>query len=380
MMILRIFAIFKKELLQLKRDKTTFGMILMVPLVLLLLFGFAINTQIRNIPVGLVDQSHSALGRTISQMAEMTQTVVFVDSFATVEEAEKAMAQAKVRAVLILPRDVSGRLVRHPAMGHATPNSSNYHLTRPVGQWLVDGSDTMITAAIKGLANMPLGELMDQPVNGQVATFSVTPYYNPAQRSVVNIVPGLVGLILTMTMVMFTSAAIVRERERGNLEMLINTPISSFELMVAKILPFIVIGLIQTTIILSLGYFVFNVSVMGSISQLFMMTLLFIAASLVLGLIISTVAQTQLQAMQLTIFVLLPSILLSGFMFPYEGMPIEAQYIAEALPATHFIRSIRAIVLREVDVMDMAYDAIWLATFTLVGLLIASLRFKKRLD
>jgi ABC-2 type transport system permease protein len=197
---------------------------------------------------------------------------------------------------------------------------------------------------------------------------------------VVNIVPGLVGLILTMTMVMFTSAAIVRERERGNLEMLINTPISSFELMVAKILPFIVIGLIQTTIILSIGYFVFNVSVMGSISQLFMMTLLFIAASLVLGLIISTVAQTQLQAMQLTIFVLLPSILLSGFMFPYEGMPIEAQYIAEALPATHFIRSIRAIVLREVDVMDMAYDAIWLATFTLVGLLIASLRFKKRLD
>lgn len=380
MMILRIFAIFKKELLQLKRDKTTFGMIIMVPLVLLLLFGFAINTQIRNIPVGLVDQSHSALGRVISQMAEMTQTVVFVDSFATVQEAETAMAQAKVRAVLILPRDVAGRLAQHPVMGRPTPDSSNYHLTRSVGQWLVDGSDTMITAAIKGLANMPLGELKKQAVNGQVNTFSVTPYYNPAQRSVVNIVPGLVGLILTMTMVMFTSAAIVRERERGNLEMLINTPISPFELMVAKILPFILIGLIQTSIILSLGYVVFNVTVMGSIFQLFMMTLLFIAASLVLGLLISTIAQTQLQAMQLTIFVLLPSILLSGFMFPYEGMPEAAQYIAEALPATHFIRSIRAIVLREVDVMDMAFDAIWLVLFTLLGLIIASIRFKKRLD
>ncbi|KPV95087.1 Inner membrane transport permease YbhS [Pseudoalteromonas sp. P1-9] len=376
----RIFSIVKKELLQLKRDKTTFAMVVMIPLVQLLLFGFAINTQIRDIPVAVVDQSNSALGRVLIQTVEAGQTVKVVAKYPNVSLAEKAMAQAKVRAVLIIPRDVAERLSRHQALGSATPSSSNYQLVRPIGQWLVDGSDTMITGAIKGLANMPLGELMKQPVNRQVTTFAVTPYYNPAQRSVVNIVPGLVGVILTMTMVMFTSAAIVRERERGNLEMLINTPISSFELMLAKIIPFIFIGALQVTIILSLGYLVFDVKVVGSLLQLGLMTLLFISASLVLGLIISTIAKSQLQAMQLTVFVLLPSILLSGFMFPYEGMPEVAQYIAEGLPATHYIRAMRAIVLRDVEVSEMTYDALWLMGFTLLGLLIASLRFKKQLD
>ncbi|WP_100914163.1 ABC transporter permease [Pseudoalteromonas spongiae] len=376
----RIFSIVKKELLQLKRDKTTFAMVVMIPLVQLLLFGFAINTQIRDIPVAVVDQSNSALGRVLTQTVEASQTVKVVAKYPSVILAEKAMAQAKVRAVLVIPRDVAERLSRHQALGSATPSSSNYQLVRPIGQWLVDGSDTMITGAIKGLANMPLGELMKQPVNRQVTTFAVTPYYNPAQRSVVNIVPGLVGVILTMTMVMFTSAAIVRERERGNLEMLINTPISSFELMLAKIIPFIFIGALQVTIILSLGYLVFDVKVVGSLLQLALMTLLFISASLVLGLIISTIAKSQLQAMQLTVFVLLPSILLSGFMFPYEGMPEVAQYIAEGLPATHYIRAMRAIVLRDVEVSEMTYDALWLMGFTLLGLFIASLRFKKRLD
>ncbi|WP_394228433.1 ABC transporter permease [Pseudoalteromonas spongiae] len=376
----RIFSIVKKELLQLKRDKTTFAMVVMIPLVQLLLFGFAINTQIRDIPIAVVDQSNSALGRVLTQTVEASQTVKVVAKYPSVILAEKAMAQAKVRAVLVIPRDVAERLSRHQVLGSATPNSSNYQLVRPIGQWLVDGSDTMITGAIKGLANMPLGELMKQPVNRQVTTFAVTPYYNPAQRSVVNIVPGLVGVILTMTMVMFTSAAIVRERERGNLEMLINTPISSFELMLAKIIPFIFIGALQVTIILSLGYLVFDVKVVGSLLQLALMTLLFISASLVLGLIISTIAKSQLQAMQLTVFVLLPSILLSGFMFPYEGMPEVAQYIAEGLPATHYIRAMRAIVLRDVEVSEMTYDALWLMGFTLVGLIIASLRFKKRLD
>ncbi|MEI4550412.1 ABC transporter permease [Pseudoalteromonas spongiae] len=376
----RIFSIVKKELLQLKRDKTTFAMVVMIPLVQLLLFGFAINTQIRDIPIAVVDQSNSALGRVLTQTVEASQTVKVVAKYPNVSLAEKAMAQAKVRAVLVIPRDVAERLSRHQALGSATPNSSNYQLVRPIGQWLVDGSDTMITGAIKGLANMPLGELMKQPVNRQINTFAVTPYYNPAQRSVVNIVPGLVGVILTMTMVMFTSAAIVRERERGNLEMLINTPISSFELMLAKIIPFIFIGALQVTIILSLGYLVFDVKVVGSLLQLALITLLFISASLVLGLIISTIAKSQLQAMQLTVFVLLPSILLSGFMFPYEGMPEVAQYIAEGLPATHYIRAMRAIVLRDVEVSEMTYDALWLMGFTLLGLIIASLRFKKRLD
>jgi ABC-2 type transport system permease protein len=213
-----------------------------------------------------------------------------------------------------------------------------------------------------------------------VPTFEVTLYFNPEQRTAVNVVPGLVGVILTMTMIMFTSAAIVRERERGNMEMLINTPVRSLELMIGKIVPYIFIGFIQVGIILGLGYWVFSVTVTGTLVDLAVTTGLFIAASLSLGLVISTVAVNQLQAMQMTVFVLLPSILLSGFMFPYEGMPEAAQVIAEALPATHFMRVIRGVVLRDASLFELRGDLIWLALFGVVGLIVASYRFKKRLD
>lgn len=192
--------------------------------------------------------------------------------------------------------------------------------------------------------------------------------------------PGLIAVILTMTMILFTSAAIVRERERGNLELLITTPIKPLELMLGKIVPYILVGLVQMTIILGLGHLIFDVPINGAIAQLLMGTLLFIAASLTLGLIISTIAKTQLQAMQMTIFIILPTILLSGFMFPFEAMPKPAQWIAELLPATHFMRIIRAIVLRGGALSDMQFDALWLIGFTLVGILVASLRFNKRLD
>jgi len=172
----------------------------------------------------------------------------------------------------------------------------------------------------------------------------------------------------------------VRERERGNLEMLITTPVRPFELMLGKIIPYIFIGLVQTTIILGLGYSLFSVPINGGLLQLGIATLLFIGASLVLGLVISTIANNQLQSMQMTIFILLPSILLSGFMFPYEGMPVIAQYIAEILPATHFMRLIRGIALRDVDMLAMSYDFYWLILFTVAGLVIASTRFKKNLD
>jgi ABC-2 type transport system permease protein len=197
---------------------------------------------------------------------------------------------------------------------------------------------------------------------------------------VVNTVPGLVAVILTMTMILFTSAAIVREQERGNMEMLITTPLAPIELMIGKIVPYIFIGAIQVVIILGLGYWLFNVPINGGLSQLAIATLLFICASLVLGLVISTIAKSQLQSMQMTVFILLPSILLSGFMFPYDGMPLAAQYIAEAMPATHFIRLIRGVVLRDVAVVDMSFDMLWLIGFTLIGLAVAALRFKRTLD
>jgi ABC-2 type transport system permease protein len=238
----------------------------------------------------------------------------------------------------------------------------------------------MIASSIKSLRNMPLSEIYRQAPNRSTPTFEVTLFYNPEQRTAVNIVPGLVGTILTMTMIMFTSAAIVRERERGNMEMLINTPIRPIELMVGKIIPYIFIGLVQTIIILSLGHVLFNVPLDGNMIDLFVGTLLFIGASLSLGLVFSTIAQTQLQAMQMTVFVLLPSILLSGFMFPYEGMPVVAQYIAEALPATHFMRMIRGFVLRDATLMDVHRDVIWMSGFFVLGMVAAAVRFKKRLD
>lgn len=376
----RIRAILFKELRQLSRDRMTFGMVVMIPLVQLLMFGYAINTNVRDIPVGVVDDAKSALSRTLLQLVSATRVVTIKQHFDTVAEAEAALERTDVRAVLVIPADLPQRLVRHPSIGRGAPPSTDMETSRPVAGWFVDGSDTLIAGAIKSLGNMPLTELLGKPANRTVPTFAVALYYNPEQRTAVNIVPGLVGIILTMTMIMFTSAAIVRERERGNLEMLITTPVHSLELMLGKIIPYILIGFVQVFIILGLGYLIFNVPLAGGLLPLLLATLLFISASLVLGLVISTVAKTQLQSMQMTVFVLLPSILLSGFMFPYEGMPRAARYLAEALPATHFMRLIRGVVLKDVEVLAMTWDMGFLLVFTLAGLTVASLRFKKQLD
>jgi len=376
----RIQAIFFKELMQLKRDRMTFGMVIMIPLIQLMLFGFAINTNVRNIPVGVVDFSQTGLSRVLIQTVSATQVVSFKANYHSVEAAQKAIASSEVRAVLVIPKDVSKRLSRHPSVGLGSPPSTDEETNRPIAQWIVDGSDTMIAGSIKSLRNMPLNELLDKPSNRSTATFAVALLYNPEQRSTVNIIPGLVGIILTMTMIMFTSAAIVRERERGNLELLITTPVHSIELLIGKIIPYIFVVILQVVIILGLGHLIFNVPMNGSLLQLSFATILFISASLVLGLVISTIATNQLQATQMTIFVLLPSILLSGFMFPFEGMPQLAQYIAEILPATHFMRLIRGVVLKDVEIMSMRFDMLWLIGFTLVGLMISSLRFKKSLD
>ena len=205
-------------------------------------------------------------------------------------------------------------------------------------------------------------------------------FYNPERRTAVNIVPGLVGVILTMTMVLFTAVAIVREKERGNLELLINTPIKTPELMLGKIVPYIIIGLLQLVIVFTVGFYLFKVFIRESELDVLTVSLVFIAANLSLGLLISTLAQTQFQAMQAAFFVLLPSILLSGFMFPFDGMPVFAQTIAEVLPLTHFNRLIRGIVLRGADIDSMWEDLLALGVFMLVAITLAIARFSKRLD
>jgi ABC-2 type transport system permease protein len=375
-----VLAVLTKELIQLRRDRATLGMIIMIPLIQLILFGYAINTNVRHIPVALVDQSNSGLSRALAQTVAATGVVRFAEHHSSLQAGQQAITQGRVRGLMIIPADVAQRLARSASVGLATPDATDKTTGRAVAQWVVDGSDTIIAAAIKGLQSMPLGELLRQPVNRRTPTFEVALFFNPEQRTVINIVPGLVGVILTMTMIMFTSAAIVREQERGNMEMLINTPVRPIELMLGKIIPYVFIGIIQAGIILGLGHVLFDVPLGGSLLALCSATVLFIGASLSLGLVLSTIAQSQLQAMQLTLFILLPSILLSGFMFPYEGMPQMAQYLSEVLPATHFMRAIRAILLRDATLADIQADSWWLLGFMALGILVASLRFRKRLD
>jgi ABC-2 type transport system permease protein len=372
----RLIAIVFKEMRQLSRDRMTFGMIVMIPLLQLMLFGYAINTDIRHVPAGLIDMSQTTYSRAIQQAVSATQVVDFQHQYYSIDQAEQAITNGEVKAVLYLPSDLVQRLMIHSSFDLQHTSTS---MTRPVGQWLLDGSDTMVASTIRALRNFPLDEVANRAATQSVPTFEVVEYFNPEQRSVVNIVPGLLAVILTMTMIMFTSAAIVRERELGNMEFLIVTPVRSLELMLGKIIPYVLIGLIQVAIILSVGHWVFSVPVRGGLDSLLLASFLFIWASLALGLVISTIAKTQLQAMQLTVFVLMPSILLSGFMFPYEAMPVGAQWVAETLPATHFIRMIRGIVLRQAEVFSLSRDALWLLGFTCVGVLVAAKRFNKHL-
>jgi ABC-2 type transport system permease protein len=280
------------------------------------------------------------------------------------------MREGRVSMAVVIPPDFERRLQSD---------------ARPVVQILVDGSQPNLSGVASGIAALPLlTRHGDGPYAGgkrmEPRRIEVRTLYNPEKRTAVQIVPALIGVILSMTMVLFTSGAIVRERERGNLELLIATPLGGFELMVGKLLPYVVIGLIQTTIILIVGSALFNVPVAGSLLDLYAAALLFIGASLGLGLFVSTLAQTQFQAFQLAFVTMLPSILLSGFMFPFEGMPKVAQWIAQVLPLTHFNVIIRGVMLRDAVLPDMWPQLGKLALFLTVMLLVAAFKFKKRLD
>lgn len=377
-----ISAVVFKETKQLVRDKMTFGMVVMIPIIQLMLFGFAINTKIRDIPVAVVDLNQTSLSRYVIESSQASQIVVVKHYLTSVEQAEALVRQGKIKAILVIPKDLPKRLINRKDFQKMSNPSQFQPELKPIAQWIVDGTDPIIAGAINSLSMMPMAniDIYFRNLNQQSKNFEVVTLYNPNGKSVINIAPGLVGIILTMTMVMFTSAAIVREKEQGNLEFLITTPIKPIELMIGKIIPFIIIGLLQTALILGLSVLIFKVPILGKPLSITFACLIFIFASLTLGLVISTIAQTQLQAMQITIFILLPSILLSGFMFPYEGMPKMAQAIAEILPTTHFMRMIRAITLKSASIQDVKMDAVYLILFGLITLLLASIRFKKRLD
>jgi len=364
----RVLAITGKEFKQLRRDRITFGMVVGMPLMQVLMFGYAINLDVRHLRAVVVDLSHTQLAREWVQDLEATQVIDVVTRVGSVGEAERLLRRSEVVVGIVIPEDFGSRIVHAgQRLGEEPP--------RPIAQLLVDGSDPTVEGVARQLALTPL-----PGTRAAEAAVAVRSYYNPERRSPVNIVPALIGVILTMTMVMFTAMAIVRERERGNLEYLITTPVGSGELMLGKILPYVVIGLIQVTLVALIGKFVFAVPLIGTLFDLYLASLLFIIANLGLGLLISTVAQTQFEAMQLTIFTLLPSILLSGFMFPFDGMPVAAQHLAQVLPLTHFVLLVRGIVLKGATAFEMWPELLALSVFFAITLWAATKRFHKRLD
>ncbi len=359
----RLYAVMLKEMRQMRRDRITLAMIVAIPVMQLLLFGYAINTNLRDLKAGVADQSNTAGSRALVMDVVATTVVKPMLAARTPDELMQAMRRGEISIGIVIPPDFE----RRRSEG------------RELMQVLVDGSDNAVQSAAAQLAQMPINSA---GVNTASTTrpISVVAFYNPERRSAANIVPGLIGVILTMTMVLFTGVAIVRERERGNMELLIATPVSRGELMVGKVLPYVGIGLIQTTVVLALGLWLFNVPLNGNVLDVYVAAMLLIIANLTLGLLISTRAQSQFQAMQMTFFIFLPSILLSGFMFPFSGMPRAVQWLAEVLPLTHFLRLIRGVMLRGASLWELWPDVLALIAFTTVMMTTAILRFRKRLD
>jgi ABC-2 type transport system permease protein len=360
-----------KELHQVRRDRLTLAMMVVLPVMQLLLFGYAINTDVRHIPMVAYDQDHSAQSRDLIRSLEATTFYDYLGEVRNYDEIERAIRAGKAKVALVIPARYASDITRG--------RSARVQL-------VVDGSDPQTTASATNTAASLVAARSSELLAARLSLGALVPitlepntWYNPDLRTAVYIVPGLIGVILTMTMVMLTSMAIARERERGTLEQLIVSPVKNVELVVGKILPFIIIGYVQITLILGAGRLVFDVPFAGSVPLLYALSFLFIAANLALGLFFSTLAKTQQQAMQMSFFFLLPNILLSGFMFPFEAMPRAAQWLSQALPLTHFLRIVRGITLRGSGLSDAAPELVWLLGILLALVMLASLRFSKKL-
>ncbi len=359
----RIGAIARKELRQLRRDRLTGGMVVGIPMMQILIFGYGINFDVRNIRAAVADEAHTSASRALIADLQASQVLRFVGVAHGADQLREWLAAGQISAGVYIPRDFERRLLQPQ---------------RPAAQLLIDGSQPGIEGALRGLLEMPVTK-RPQIAAPRARVFETLIEYNPERRTAVQIVPALVGVILNITMVVFTAVALVRERERGNLELLITTPVKPVELMIGKLLPYIFVGLVQTTIILLIGVFLFDVPINGSLWQLYAGASLFIAATLSMGLLISTLVRTQFQAFQLGFMTLLPSILLSGFVFPFYGMPDIVQSIAQVLPLTHFNEIVRGVVLRGAGLESLWWPVSKLSLFTVAAVGLAALRFRKRL-
>ena len=370
----RLWAIVLKEFIQMKRDRVTFGMMVGIPLMQLLLFGFAINSDPRHLPAAVHLADAGPFARTLVQALRTSEYFDVVHVAETDAETRRLLQLGEVQFVVNIPVDFTRRLLRgeRPTV-LIEADASDPAATGPALNAVAQLANTVFNRDLPG----PLAHLQAQ--NGPV-DFRIHAHYNPENITQYNVVPGLMGVVLTMTMVIITGLAITRERERGTMENLLATPVRPFEVMVGKILPYIVVGYIQVTLILLAARFIFHVPMVGSLPLLYAVSLLFIAGNLAVGITFSTLAKNQLQAVQMAFFFFLPSILLSGFMFPFRGMPEWAQAIGSCLPNTHFLRIVRGILLKGNGLAEISPEIWPLVLFLAVAMTIGVTRYRQTLD
>jgi ABC-2 type transport system permease protein len=366
----KTWAMLVKEFIQLKRDRVSFAMIIMIPLVQLLLFGYAINTNPRNLPTAVLMQESTDLSRSILAALENTKYFRVTQRPHSEAEVDELLASGTVLFAIEIP----AKFERSVRRGDKPPMLVIADATDPVASGTALGTlNTILQTALSHDRAVP-----DKPT----MPFEIRTHarYNPAAVTALNIVPGLVGTILTLTMLIFTALSVTREIERGTMENLLSMPITPVEIMLGKIIPYVLVGFVQATLIIAIGVTLFGVPIVGSLAMLAALSTLFIATNLSIGYTFSTVAQNQLQAMQMSMMFFLPNILLSGFIFPFAGMPIWAQWIGEALPLTHYIRIVRSIMLKGSNLADLHYDAIAMFVLMLIAMTIAVTRFRRTLD
>jgi len=369
----RIAAVLRKELVQLRRDRLTFAMMIGVPILQLVLFGYAINGDPRQLPTAVVAADAGPLVRSVVRAMENTgyfKVVAQTDDAG----AERLIARGEVQFALVFPSDFSTRVLR----GERPPIALYADATDPAATGPAVGAlQSLAASALAADLRGPLAQLA-----ADAAPFEIRVHrrYNPEGLTAYNVVPGLMGVILTMTLVMMTAMAMTRERERGTLENLLATPVRPLEMMVGKILPYMLIGFAQVLIVFGAARLLFAVPMEGSFTLLAAMVLLFIVATLTVGFTFSTIARSQMQSMQMTMFYFLPNILLSGFMFPFRGMPGWAQAIGEVLPLTHFVRIVRAIMLKGAGFADLRAEAGAIALFMLAMAAVAMARYRQTVD
>jgi drug efflux transport system permease protein len=356
-----------KEFIQMRRDRLTFALMLGIPIIQLILFGYAIRTEVRNLPTVVFDESHSSESRSLVSVMEQTQNFRIVGSALSRSEVRDWIESGRARAAMVIPAEFE-----HDIKAHRTAHA----------QVIVDAADPLASSAAIGgaalAASVRAAAIVDP--RSKLTTpldVRVRPWYNPGLRSSIFIVPGIIGVLLSLTLLAITSIAIVREREKGTFEQLVVTPISKTDIMLGKLLPFVVVGYVQMACILILGRVLFNIPMRGSVTLLFVLSLTFIIANLGIGLLVSTLVKTQIQAIQLAIFFLMPNILLSGFMFPREAMPVVAQWMGNALPLTYYLTILRGIMLKGIGIDHLWHETLILATFAIALIVVSVRRFSK---